>query len=90
MLAQIEEDFITKEIKMLLELKCIEPANTDWAQPIILVKKPNASYRMYIDYRPINKFTIIENFPIPSIDDIFIKVRNAKFYTKLDLKSGFQ
>ena len=44
---------------------------------------------MCIDYRLVNKYTIIENFPIPSIDDIFIKLRNAKFYTKLDLKSGF-
>ena len=44
---------------------------------------------MCIDYRPINKYTVIENFPIPSIDDIIIKLRNAKFYTKLDLKSGF-
>ena len=74
---------------MLLELKCIEPANIDQAQPIILVKKPNGSYRMCIDYRPVNKYTVIENFPIPSIDDIFIKLRNTKFYTKLDLKSGF-
>ena len=44
---------------------------------------------MCIDYRLVNKYTIIENFLIPSIDDIFIKLRNAKFYTKLDLKSGF-
>ena len=44
---------------------------------------------MCIDYRPVNKYTIIENFLIPSINDIFTKLRNAKFYTKLDLKSGF-
>ena len=44
---------------------------------------------MCIDYRPVNKYTIVENFPIPSIDDIFIKLRNAKYYSKLDLKSGF-
>ena len=74
---------------MLLELKCIKPANIDQAQPIILVKKPNGSYRMCIDYRLVNKYIVIENFSIPSIDDIFIKLRNAKFYTKLDLKSGF-
>ena len=44
---------------------------------------------MCIDYRPVKKYTVIKNFPIPSIDDIFIKLRNAKFYTKLNLKSGF-
>ena len=46
---------------------------------------------MCIDYRPVNKYIVIsvENFPILSIDDIFIKLRNSKFYTKLDLKSGF-
>ena len=74
---------------MLLELKCVELANIDQAQPKILVKKPNELYRMCIDYRLVNKYIVIENFPIPSIDDMFIKLRNAKFYTKLDLKSGF-
>ena len=44
---------------------------------------------MCIGYKSVNKYIVIENFPIPSIDDIFIKLRNAKFYTKLDLKSGF-
>ena len=32
---------------------------------------------------------MVENFPIPSIDDVFLKLRNAKYYSKLDLKSGF-
>ena len=44
---------------------------------------------MCIDYRPLNRYTVTENHPIPAIDDIFIKLRNAKVYTKLDLKLGF-
>ena len=44
---------------------------------------------MCIDYRPVNKYIVVETFPISFIDDIFIKLRNAKFYSKLDLKSGF-
>ena len=74
---------------MLLNLKCIESANNNWALPIILVKKPTREFRMCIDYRPLNKYIVVENFPIPSIDDVFLKLRNAKYYNKLDLKSGF-
>ena len=44
---------------------------------------------MCIDYRPLNKFTITQNFPIPFIDEIFVQLRTAKIYTKFDLKSGF-
>ena len=54
-----------------------------------MVKKPTGEFRMCIDYRPLNKHTVTENFPIPAVDDVFLKLRNAKFYTKLDLKSGF-
>ena len=32
---------------------------------------------------------MVENFPIPSINDVLLKLRNAKYYNKLDLKNGF-
>lgn len=40
---------------MLLKLGCIEPSNSDWASPIVLVKKSNGELRMCIDYRGLNK-----------------------------------
>ena len=44
---------------------------------------------MCIDYRPLNKYSVTQNFPIPFIDEIFLCLKQAKIFTKFDLKSGF-
>ena len=63
-----EAEFIEKEIKMLLDLDCIEESISDWASPIVLVRKANGELRMCIDYRGLNKATIRDQYPLPRID----------------------
>lgn len=52
-----EDDFIRGEVDLLLKLGCIEEANSDYAFPIVLVKKSGGDLRMCIDYRGLNKMT---------------------------------
>ena len=56
--APAKAEFIEKEVKLLLKMGCIEESNSDWASPIVLVKKANGDRRMCIDYRGLNKSTI--------------------------------
>ena len=59
------------ELTMLEELGCIERCEATWVMPVIMVKKKDTSdLRMCIDFRPLNKEMLIENYPIPRIDEI--------------------
>lgn len=67
----LELEYLDKEIAMLQDLKCIERCAANWVMPTIMVKKPNSNdLRMCIDFRKLNKEMLVENYPIPRIDEI--------------------
>jgi len=80
-----------------LKRQCIEyfaqgrvrVSNSPYAAPIILVRKPDGSMRMCIDYRGLNEYTVKDAFPIPRIDDLLDQLREAKVLTHLDLQQGY-
>ena len=76
-------------MKYLLENDFIEPSNSSWSSPCILVTKPDGSYRMCTDYRNVNSLTKTDTFPIPRMDDSIDKVGKARYVTKFDLLKGF-
>ena len=79
-----------EEIEMLLKLGCIERCEATWVMPVIMVKKKDTpDLRMCIDFRSLNKDMIIENYPIPRVDDVLSMLGKGKIFTKLDIKSGF-
>ena len=84
-----KQKYLKEEIRYLLKNNFIEPSNSCWSSPCILVPKPDESYRMCTDYRKVMSVTKTDTFPIPRIDDCIGKVGKAKFVTKLDLLKGF-
>ena len=67
----------------------IERSASDYSSAPVLVKKSDGSYRMCIDYRDLNKKTIKDAYPIPSMDAILDKLRRAKYISKIDLKAAY-
>ena len=67
----------------------IRPSQSEWASPVILVRKKNGSHRFYIDYRQLNSVTKPDRFPLPRIDDLLDQFAESKFFTTLDLASGY-
>lgn len=57
--------------------------------PILFVKKKNGSMRLFIDYWELNKITIKNKYPLPSIYDLFDQLKRAKVFSKVDLCSGY-
>ena len=78
-----------KEIQYMLENDIIEPSNSDWSSPCILVPKPDGTYRLCTDFTKVNSFTKTDSYPIPRIDDCIDKIGIAKFFSKVDLLKGY-
>lgn len=84
-----ENQFIDKEIEMMLEANIIRPSTSEWSSPIHLVPKPGGDMRFCLDIRPLNEVTVTEQFPIPRMDDILDRMGKSRWFTILDLKSGY-
>ena len=67
----------------------IRPSNSPWNFPIVVVRKKNGDNRMCIDYRALNAKTARPIYPIPSSEDIFDNIGKAKYFSSLDLSSGY-
>ena len=78
-----------EEIDKLLEAGVIRESHSSWSAPIVVVAKGDGGKRLCVDFRALNKITRTYVWPMPRIEDIFAKLGKAKFYTTLDLRSGY-
>lgn len=84
-----EREAIGNQVKEMLRDDVIQPSTSPWASPVVLVKKKDQSLRFCIDYRRLNSVTKRDVYPLPRIDDTLDRLRDAKFFSSLDLKSGY-
>jgi hypothetical protein len=78
--------------KQLIELEqkgYIRPSSSPWGAPILFVKKKNGSMRLWVDYRALNDVTAKNKYPVPRINDLFDQLKGAKYFSKIDLRSGY-
>ena len=85
---------IDEQIKSMLQQDIIRPSKSPYNFPILVVpKKVDASkkkkWRICIDYRKLNEYTVGDSFPIPNIQDILDQLGKARYFTALDCASGY-
>jgi hypothetical protein len=69
----------------MLERGIVEPAKGSWASGIVLARKSDGSLRFCVDYRPLNKVTIKDAYPIPRVDDSLDRLVGVEWYSVIDL-----
>lgn len=84
-----KQEIINKEIDKMLADGIIEPSNSPWSSPIVLVPKKNKEVRFCIDFRRINEVSIKDSYPLPYISGILDKLKGSKYFSTLDLKHGY-
>ena len=80
---------IAAQLSKMQEEGVIQPSKSPWASPVVLVRKRDGSLRFCVDYRALNAVTKPEVFPLPRIDDLLDKLGHSKYFSTLDLKSGY-
>ena len=78
-----------EQIDKLLEKDVITPSKSPWASGIVLVKKKDGSKRFCVDYRRLNDVTIKDAYPLPRIDESLDQLAGSKWFSCLDMNSGY-
>ena len=80
---------VATQLKKMQKNGVIQPSKSPWASPVVLVRKRDGSHRFCVDYRGLNAVTKADTFPLPRIEDLLDQLGNSKYFSTLDLASGF-
>ena len=83
------KQIVEREIKTMLELGVIEKSKSSFSSPVVLVKKPDSSCRFCIDFRSLNKIIQFDAEPIPDVDELFTRIAESRYFTRIDLSKGY-
>jgi hypothetical protein len=88
-LSEEELKVLKSQIDELLEKGFIRTSTSSWGSSVIFVPKKEGGLRMCIDYRALKKASIRNNYPLPRIDEVWDQIGGSKYFSSLDLRSGY-
>jgi hypothetical protein len=88
-LSYAERAELNRRLKDAVVAGLIRPSYIEFGSPILFVRKADGSLHLCIDYRGLNDVTRKDAYPLPRVDDTLDELKDANFYTHLDLASSF-
>ena len=82
-------EFIDREVDEMLRHGIVEPAASPWAANVVIARKKDGELRLCLDYRNLNNLTYQDSYPLPHIDTCVNSLKNASWFSTLDLRSGY-
>jgi len=82
-------DTLDKYLKEMLKQGKIVHSQSPAGAPILFIPKPERKLPLCVDYRNLNKLTILNKYPLPLMGELKNRIAGAKIFTKLDLKDGY-
>jgi len=73
------QDTVDTELETMLRMGIIEPSTSAYASPVLIVRKPDGTNRVCVDYRKLNKITVFDPEPMPQPEQIFANVTESHF-----------
>ena len=80
---------VKERINDMLGIGAIRPSKSPWSSNVVIVRKKDNTIRFCIDFRKLNLRTKKDAYPIPKIEDTLHMLSGSKYFSKLDLKSGY-
>ena len=77
------------QVQQMLANDVIRPSNSLWASPVVMVRKKDGSLCFCVNFRQLNAATVKDAHPLPRIDDLLDALHGARWFSTLDLKSGY-
>lgn len=78
-----------RHLRAMLEAGVITPSTSEWAAPVVLVRKKDGGVRWCIDYRKLNELTLRDAYPLPKIEECLDTLEGSAVFSTLDLQSGY-
>ena len=86
---EARREAIQAEVRRMLQLGVIEESRSAWSSPVVLVPKPDGSYRFCNDFRRLNDASEFDAYPMPRMDELIERLGPARYLTTLDLTKGY-
>jgi hypothetical protein len=80
---------LDRQLKELLQQGLIQPSVSPYGAPVLFVRKKDGTSRLCVDYRALNQITVKNRYALPRIDDLMHQLHGAKYFSKIDLRSGY-
>ena len=87
--SQTQKAEIENQIETMLSQEVIKVSTSPWSSPVVLVKKKDGTTRFCVDYRKLNAVTRKDSYPLPRIDDALDALSGSKYFSTIDLQSGY-
>ena len=80
---------VRQHLRGLLDAKIIIPGTSDFSSPIVVVRKKSGGIRMCVDYRRVNSRILKDTYAIPKIEDLFLTLNGAQYFSTMDLSKAY-